>query len=295
MATDHNFVAPIWARRKVGYLLDQIRLHGESAEVKKELVKLAHDYSIATPYTSLLVVPESWQVRVLSLGETQRDDGAGSLRSMPLMGGGFGGGMGMRRMGLAGMAGMGGMGGGMGGMGGGMGGMGGGMGGMGGIGAGMGGAESVAPRRGNGRRCRRRPGGSHEMHRNPQGQPVDAGASVADLPSSGKEAIDLAERVADLKTGARAERSTTERTIAGRRFRKVGDAWVDQTFKSSMPTLRLRVLGQAYFQLLAAHPELSAIFALGNRVTWVTPSGTALIIDKQGAGQACGCGPQSAV
>ena len=58
IASDHNFVAPIWARRKVGYLLDQIRLHGESAEVKKELRETgAHDYSIATPYTSLLVVP----------------------------------------------------------------------------------------------------------------------------------------------------------------------------------------------------------------------------------------------
>ena len=58
MAAEHDFVAPIWARRKVGYLLDQVRLHGESAEVKNELVKLARDYSIATPYTSLLVVPE---------------------------------------------------------------------------------------------------------------------------------------------------------------------------------------------------------------------------------------------
>ena len=59
MAAEYNFVAPIWARRKVGYLLDQIRLNGESAEVKDELVRLARDYSIATPYTSLLVVPES--------------------------------------------------------------------------------------------------------------------------------------------------------------------------------------------------------------------------------------------
>ena len=49
-----------------------------------------------------------------------------------------------------------------------------------------------------------------------------------------------------------------------------------------MPKLRLRVLGEGYFRLLAEHPELKAIFALGSRLTWVSPSGTALIIDKQG-------------
>ena len=32
----------------------------------------------------------------------------------------------------------------------------------------------------------------------------------------------------------------------------------------------------------ASIPELSPIFALGSRVTWVSPSGTALIVDKQG-------------
>ena len=89
-----------------------------------------------------------------------------------------------------------------------------------------------------------------------------------------------------MKTGARAETSTTQRTVAGRQFRKVGEAWVDQAFKPSMPTLRLRVLGKAYFRLLAQHPELSPIFALGNRITWVSPGGTALVIDNQGQDEA---------
>ncbi len=101
-------------------------------------------------------------------------------------------------------------------------------------------------------------------------------------PSSGKEAVDLAQGLADLKTGSRADTSTTPRTIVGRTFRKVGDAWVDQGFKPKSPTLHLRVLGKAYFRLLASHPELRLIFALGNRITWVSPSGTALVIDNQG-------------
>jgi hypothetical protein len=185
--------------------------------------------------------------------------------------GGMGGGMG----GMGG--GMGGMGGGMRGMGGGMGGMGGGMGGMGGgiagLRQGLGRALASTPERAPTRESASRT--ATEGSNSP-------GGSIADLPSSGKEAVDLAERVAELKTGTRADSAATERTVAGRRFRRVGEAWVDQTFKASMPTLRLRVLGNAYFQLLAEHPELSAIFALGSRLTWVTPSGTALIVDKQG-------------
>ena len=276
MASDYNFVVPIWARRKVGYLLDQIRLHGESREVKKELVKLAHDYSIATPYTSLLVVPESVASARNRRATARR--GRRTDSSMPLMGGfaGLGGSIGAGGMGFPGMRpnGMGMMAG--------MGGMGGGMGGMGG---GMGGGGAVALRQ----RDSLLASAPERAPRNADDSgtsTADASPSLAGVPSSGKEAVDLAERVAELKTGARAERSTSERTIAGRRFRKVGDAWVDQTFKSTMATLRLRVMGHAYFRLLAHHKELGAIFALGNRVTWVSPSGTAIVIDKSGQDEA---------
>jgi Ca-activated chloride channel family protein len=55
---DKAFVEDLWARRKVGYLLDQIRTHGENAEVKGEVVRLAKKYGITTPYTSYLVVPD---------------------------------------------------------------------------------------------------------------------------------------------------------------------------------------------------------------------------------------------
>ncbi len=282
-ASDHNFVAPIWARRKVGYLLDQVRLNGESAEVKHELVKLAHDYAIATPYTSILVVPES------AAGAQTGPRRAPFRRryprspSLPLNGGGLGGGM-MGGGGMAGMGGAGGMRGAMAGMGGMGGGMGGGFGGMPSMGGGMGGngGGTTRARPARGRALESLP--ERESVGAPDSENPAAGSnSIAGLSSSGKDAVDLAERVADLKTGARPEAATTARTVAGRRFKKIGETWVDQTFKSSMPTLRLRALGKAYFQLLADHPELSAIFALGTRITWVSPSGTALVIDKQGS------------
>jgi len=297
LAADYNFIAPIWARRKVGYLLDQIRLNGESAEVKTELIHLARDYSIATPFTSLLVVPESSS----GAASGRRPPSTRRRRTpptfVPFGGGGFGGGgggmagmggTGMGRMGMSGGmgGGMGGMGGGMSGMGGGMGGMGGGLGGMGGgmggMGGGMGGMGGGMRGMGGGMGGMSGGMGGADNSRTATAKSSTSLAPEVPLASSGKEAIDLAQRLAELKTGARAETSATQRAVAGRRFRKVGEAWVDQAFKPSTPTLRLRFLGKAYFRILAQHPELSPIFALGNRVTWVSPSGTALVIDNQG-------------
>src|SRR6516162_8674631 len=58
-ADDKSFVEQIWARRKVGYLLDQIRANGESKELKDEVITLAKKYGITTPYTSYLIVPDA--------------------------------------------------------------------------------------------------------------------------------------------------------------------------------------------------------------------------------------------
>ena len=55
---DKAFVEDLWARRKVGYLMDQMRINGEKKEVVEEIIALAKRYGIATPYTSWLVVPD---------------------------------------------------------------------------------------------------------------------------------------------------------------------------------------------------------------------------------------------
>jgi Ca-activated chloride channel homolog len=55
---EKGFVEDLWARRKVGYLLDQIRVNGEKKELVDEVVALAKRYGIATPYTSYLLVPD---------------------------------------------------------------------------------------------------------------------------------------------------------------------------------------------------------------------------------------------
>jgi len=45
----------LWATRKIGYLLNQIRLNGANQEYIDQIVKLSIRYGIVTPYTSYLV------------------------------------------------------------------------------------------------------------------------------------------------------------------------------------------------------------------------------------------------
>jgi Ca-activated chloride channel family protein len=54
----HEFVPRFWAMTKIGFLLDQIRIHGENAEVKEEIVRLSKEFGVMTPYTSWMVVDE---------------------------------------------------------------------------------------------------------------------------------------------------------------------------------------------------------------------------------------------
>ncbi|HOW64954.1 MAG TPA: VIT domain-containing protein [Candidatus Paceibacterota bacterium] len=57
-AADHEFIPRLWATRRVGYLLDEIRLHGENSELKDEVTELARKYGIVTPYTAYLIVED---------------------------------------------------------------------------------------------------------------------------------------------------------------------------------------------------------------------------------------------
>ncbi len=50
-----DFIPIIWSRKRVAYLLSEIRLHGENKELVDEIVSLGKKYGIVTPYTSYLV------------------------------------------------------------------------------------------------------------------------------------------------------------------------------------------------------------------------------------------------
>lgn len=63
--SDNEFLPHLWAMRRVGYLLDQIRLNGESKELRDEIVDLGTRYGIVTPYTSYLVLEPGMRLQQL--------------------------------------------------------------------------------------------------------------------------------------------------------------------------------------------------------------------------------------
>ena len=56
--TGHSFIPRLWAARKIGYLLTQIRHQGENAEWVEAVIELSLQYGIITPYTSFLIEEE---------------------------------------------------------------------------------------------------------------------------------------------------------------------------------------------------------------------------------------------
>lgn len=60
MRSDKNdFLPRLWASRRVGWLLEQIRSNGETRETRDEVVDLATRYGLVTPYTSYLATDGS--------------------------------------------------------------------------------------------------------------------------------------------------------------------------------------------------------------------------------------------
>ena len=53
-ADENEFLPRLWASRRVGWLVEQIRLNGENKELKDEIIDLGTRYGIVTPYTSYL-------------------------------------------------------------------------------------------------------------------------------------------------------------------------------------------------------------------------------------------------
>jgi Ca-activated chloride channel family protein len=56
---DNDFLPRLWATRRVGWLMEQIRTNGEQKELRDEIVDLGTRYGIVTPYTSYLAVEQN--------------------------------------------------------------------------------------------------------------------------------------------------------------------------------------------------------------------------------------------
>ena len=69
------------------------------------------------------------------------------------------------------------------------------------------------------------------------------------------------------------------RQVYGRNCIEVGGVWLDEGFTTKTAAVVVKANSDAYFALLGKYPELKKVFSLGNHLVWITPSGTALVID----------------
>lgn len=52
----NDFIPRLWASRKIGFLMSEVRLKGENKELVDEIIRLSREFGIMTPYTSFLVI-----------------------------------------------------------------------------------------------------------------------------------------------------------------------------------------------------------------------------------------------
>ena len=86
------------------------------------------------------------------------------------------------------------------------------------------------------------------------------------------------------------------RNVVGRNCLELGGVWIDEGFNAKMKSVTVKAKSDAYFRILERQPEVKDVFQLGNHLVWVTPSGTALIIDtNDGKEKLSGRGDRCAV
>jgi Ca-activated chloride channel family protein len=271
---EKGFVEHLWARRKVGYLLDQIRANGEKKELVEETVALAKKYGIATPYTSYLIVPDA-PVPVatavngrpnvsFNLGGGWSAGGAGGMRGVPPA--------------LAKDA------------------------------------PGAAPQKvaDFAKEAQKKPGDLTKKREVLEDELLDRALGKGDSKSetpvrkalqeakdkkqaydgalkalarrdregvqTGKLGVDLSVQSNNLRNQSRLEQ-TAQRNVAGRNCLEIGGVWIDEGFDAKMPLVTVKAMSDAYFRILMRHPTVKEVFKLGNHLVWVTPSGTALVVD----------------
>lgn len=240
-AREHDFIPRLWATRRVGYLLDEIRLRGENAELKDEVTELARKYSIVTPYTAWLITEDearrgvAMDRRLLPQLRSDREAGEQAARSYDSF----------KRMKVGDAA--------------------------------VGGAQlarelkaaeapTVAQFRAN--ESVARSYGVAPAASGPSGVagvplPAIASPSPRGTGATAKPAADAASRVAQY--------AQQNRFVAGKSFYQNGAQWVDaeaQQLKDAKP-VKLQFGSADYFALLTRHPAAAQWLALGKSVQFV--------------------------
>ncbi|HEX6046455.1 MAG TPA: VIT and VWA domain-containing protein [Pyrinomonadaceae bacterium] len=78
----NDYLPRLWATRRVGWLMEQVRTNGEQKELRDEIVDLGTRYGIVTPYTSYLAMEDREVTQLGVPGQPVTRRGFGNLNSV---------------------------------------------------------------------------------------------------------------------------------------------------------------------------------------------------------------------
>ena len=250
---ENEFVPRIWATRRIGYLLDQIRLKGENSELKDEVVRLGKEYGVMTPYTAYLVVEDN-QPRPATVPAAGVPE-APVPKMAPAESGHYWTGAGERRGRAEAKAstapipvfeGAGGS-------------------------VNLSAADSAAV-----------PGAPSQpaVPRKMQAATQERLDRYFDA-KDGSRAVELSEAIRRYEGEDRDQETVSPavRHVGKKIFYFINAVWTDRDFRKEMKAIHLPYAGDEYFQFLTRHPELKKCFALGEKVVVCLDDGSAVVVD----------------
>ncbi|MDP2275664.1 MAG: VIT domain-containing protein [Archangium sp.] len=241
-----DFVPRLWAIRKVGYLLEEIRLRGEKPELKEEIIALGKKYGIVTPYTSYLVVEDTPMPVAQNRPPPPPRMDPWQFR---------GGGAEEKALAPKGSAS--------------------GFGGLGGRGAPSSpAAVDAAP-------SAESSADDFSSAFGRAGPGKAAPKEDAMKKAEGKDGIAMSRAVRKMKEESEGERvNDPVRSASGRTFVYRNGGWIDTEAQSgTSKSLKVKYLSDAYFALLKARPDLKAALALSDRLVIVVGKDKSVIIE----------------
>jgi Ca-activated chloride channel family protein len=238
-----SFIPRLWATRKVGYLLDEIRLKGEKPELRDEVVTLAKKWGIMTPYTSYLVAEDvpvasnfpTPPMPIYNRAPGVDDESKSEAPSRTDSHRGWFGGLGAKSAPKGATN-----------------------------SSGAGGGEAYYP------------AAAEPM-------PADATAQVATRTGDTGVAVSKKVKEEREKDVLDSDNASNVTRAGGRTFVYKGGVWIDAGYKGSEKVVKVKYLSEAWFSIVRLHPEMREALSVGDKAIVVTGRGKAIVISDDGA------------
>jgi Ca-activated chloride channel family protein len=239
----HAFIEILWAQRRIGHLLDQIRMHGQAKEVVDDVIRLSKEYGIPTPYTSQLILENPRTLGAAPRGGLggQNAARAGEPTLPPRRD--WDDAFAKKLVELAG-------------------------------------SPPASPLSAEAKPSVE-PAKPDPARR--EAEEREKSLALGFKQKDGKAGVEAAMALRMLKESDKeSSKAATSKKAAGTRFYLYREMWVDERFEATTATTVVKFGSEAYFQLIEREPKLVDALKLGTEIIFVVANGKALVIVATG-------------